>query len=155
MELPTDLRSYRTGFPTGTFSEINWRHDIIFEVELGGFTVWFGTKSMSWVKVSFICGATRFSYLIFCSYFAPCKVIQDSLGFWISDTGFRINSLSVVLGFQIPIAAGFRMARVEFWIPKIKFRIPKPRIPNSTSKRLPGFRNADYLTWGFLLHSKT
>ena len=47
----------------------------------------------------------------FNSGFAPCKGIQDSLGFWIPRHGFRIpgtgfQSLSVELGFWIPIASG-------------------------------------------------
>ena len=40
-----------------------------------------------------------------------CKRIQDSLGFWISHRGFRIQdtgfqSLSLELGFLIPIVSG-------------------------------------------------
>ena len=47
----------------------------------------------------------------FNSGFAPCKGIQDSLGFWIPRHGFRIpgtgfQSLSVEPGFWIPIASG-------------------------------------------------
>ena len=30
----------------------------------------------------------------------------------------------------------------------VGFRIPKPRIPESTRKKIPGFRNPDSLTWG-------
>ena len=43
---------------------------------------------------------------------APCKRIQDSLGFWIPRCGFRIPDtglqyLSVEHGFWIPIISGF------------------------------------------------
>ena len=43
--------------------------------------------------------------------FAQCKGIQDSLEFWIPCSGFRIDgagfqSLSVELGFWIPIVSG-------------------------------------------------
>ena len=46
----------------------------------------------------------------FNSGFAPCKGIQDSLGFWIPRHGFRIlgtgfQSLQVKLGFWIPIVS--------------------------------------------------
>ena len=60
---------------------------------------------------------------------APCKGIQDSLGLWILCNGFRIPAtgfrilLSVELGFRILWLTGFR-------IPRVVFRIPKPRIPN-------------------------
>ena len=57
-------------------------------------------------------------------FLAPCK---DRVGFWILDSTSRIpdskywipDSLSVELGFRIPIIVGFR--------------IPKARIPHSTS----------------------
>ena len=77
---------------------------------------------------------------------APCKVIQDSLGFWIPWNGFRIpgtgfQSLSVKLG---------------FWIPWAAFGIPNPRIPEFTSKtstvsgfhkqKFSIFQNPDSLT---------
>ena len=57
--------------------------------------------------------------------------ILDS-GFWIPLCGFQIpitgfQSLSKEIGFRIPKFAGFR-------IPWAVFRIPKPRIPDSTSK---------------------
>ena len=61
------------------------------------------------------------------SIFAPCKVIQDSLGFQIPCCRFRIpgtpfQSFSVEFGFRIPWAL--------FWIPKRK-------IPDSTSNNFP------------------
>ena len=47
---------------------------------------------------------------------------------WIPDSRYRIrDSLSVVLGFWIPIVSKFRIPGAVFWI-------PKPRIPDSTSK---------------------
>ena len=56
------------------------------------------------------------------SFFAPCKGIQDSLGFWIPSRWF-----------QIP-GSGFQSVSVEFgfWIPIVS------RIPHSTSKNVPG-----------------
>ena len=78
---------------------------------------------------------------------APCKGIEDSLvsGFHVVDSGFQ------VLDFRFQSLVGFR-------IPGVVFRIPKPRIPNSTSKNFmdsgyhkqvfPGFSNLDSLTWG-------
>ena len=54
---------------------------------------------------------------------AQCKGIQDTFGFWIPDSGYSIlDSFSVGLGFRIPWAV---------------FRIPKSRIPDSTSKNFP------------------
>ena len=67
--------------------------------------------------------------------FTPRKLIQDSLGFWIplcwfqiTGTGFRFfcqwkmdSELQSVVGFRIPWAG---------------FQIPKPRIPNSTIKKI-------------------
>ena len=58
------------------------------------------------------------------------KRIQDNLGFWIPLRGFQIPGTgfqSVERGFWIPIVSGIR-------IPWAAFRIPKPRIPASTSK---------------------
>ena len=57
----------------------------------------------------------------------PCKVIQDSLGFWIPDSNWIPVSSSVELGFRIS----------DSLLVKIGFRIPKPRILDSTSKILP------------------
>ena len=60
-------------------------------------------------------------------FFAPCKGIQDSLGFQIPRCRFRIpgtafQTLAVEFGFRIPWAL--------FWIPKRK-------IPDSTSNNFP------------------
>ena len=66
---------------------------------------------------------------------APCKGIQDSLGFWIPRCRFRISgsgfqTLSLEFGFRISIVIGIR-------IPWAVFQIPKAKIPDSTSKRFP------------------
>ena len=65
---------------------------------------------------------------------APWKAIQDNLWIldstpWISDYRYWIaDSLSVEL--RIPIVSGIR-------IPKAMFQIPKPKIPDSTSRNFP------------------
>ena len=73
---------------------------------------------------------------------------QDILGFWIPRRGCRIagtgfQSLSVELGFWIPIVSGIPWAVI--WI-------PKPRIPDSTSKHVPdleyGFPYILPWSWG-------
>ena len=71
----------------------------------------------------------------------PCKGIQDSPEFWIPHREFPIPSnwfpfFSVELGFWTPEFQSL----VEFWIPWAIFRIPKLRIPDSTSKI---FRNPE------------
>ena len=76
----------------------------------------------------------------------PCKGIQNSPGFWIPHREFPIPAtwfpfLSVELGFWTPEFQSL----VEFWIPWAIFHIPKPRIPDSTSKI---FRNPDFITRG-------
>jgi len=49
-------------------------------------------------------------------YIWPC--VRES---WILDSRYWIpDSLSVELGFWIPIVSGFRIPRAEFWIPKSK-----------------------------------
>ena len=80
--------------------------------------------------------------------FAPCKGIQDTLPdsiYWIPDL------------FQWNLDSGFELL-VGFRIPTPVFRIPRPRIPDSTSKnfqdsgfqmqKVPGFWNPDSFTWG-------
>ena len=59
---------------------------------------------------------------------APCEVIIDSLRFWISCCGFQIPGILVRWGFLLR----------GIWI-RILIRNPKPRIPDSTSKK--------YLRW--------
>ena len=70
---------------------------------------------------------------------APSKRIQDSLGFWIPDTGFQY--LSVELGFWIPIVSG---------IPETLSCIPDSKTQDSGfhKQKFPGFRNPESLTWG-------
>ena len=59
---------------------------------------------------------------------APCKGIQDSLEFWIPHGGFRIPGT----GFQsLPVEFGSRLQSLVG--PWAVFRIPKPRIQDSTS----------------------
>ena len=52
--------------------------------------------------------------------------------------------------FLIPVVGGIPDSLTEF-------RIPRPRIPDSTSKHLPGIQSLDYLTRGRLYfpHYKT
>ena len=71
--------------------------------------------------------------------FATSKEIQDSTGFWIPHRGFRIlgtgfQSLSVELGFWIPIVSG---------IPDSLSRIPDSKAQDSGfhEQKFPGFRN--------------
>ena len=40
------------------------------------------------------------------------------------------------------------MVELGFKILRAELQIPKPRIPESTSKKFPRFRNLDYPTWG-------
>ena len=68
------------------------------------------------------------------------------------DSGLQIldsGSLSVEFGLRILIAAGFRIPGDEFRNPRVKYQNPKPKIPDSTSKRLPGLH-----WWGDSLKSK-
>ena len=88
-------------------------------------------------------------------FFAPCKLIQESLGFWIPRFRFRIPCLWIPdatsmdsgfhnqqPGFWITIIVGFRIPLTGFWI-------PKPWMPDST--RIAQTKITwipDYLTWG-------
>ena len=63
---------------------------------------------------------------------AQSKGIQDSLEFWIPGSGFRILS-------QWNLDSGFQSLE-GFQIPWDVFQIPKPRIPDSTSKNFPSLR---------------
>ena len=88
---------------------------------------------------------------------APCKGIQDSLGFWIPRCGFRIPGtwflyLSVEHGFWILIISG--IANSLSCNPDSKTEIQKQnflwfRIPQA---KFPGFRNPDSLAWGKPVH---
>ena len=76
--------------------------------------------------------------------FAPCKGIQDRLGFWILDSALWTLDWTLRFGFRIPVI-GFRIlcqwnldsgyqSLVGFRIPWVVFRIAKPRIPDYTRK---------------------
>lgn len=72
----------------------------------------------------------------YCLIHAPCKVIQDSLGFRIQRLGF------------LTLCTGFR-------IPRAETRIPKPRIADSTRKNFPRMRitslGATFTTFHFFI----
>ena len=87
--------------------------------------------------------------------FAPCKGSKTLLDsrFHAVDSGFQLlDSRS----FQWNFDSGFGLL-VGFRIPTPVFRIPRPRIPDSTSKnfqdsgfqiqKFPRFRNPDSFTW--------
>ena len=63
-----------------------------------------------------------------------CKVIQGSLGLWIPNwRHWILDSSSVELGSRFQSLAGL-------WIPWAEFWIPKPTIPDCTSKNFLDFR---------------
>ena len=77
------------------------------------------------------------------SRFTPCKRIQDSLGFWIPDSRYwETDSLSVERGFRILIVSGIP----DSWV---VFRIPKPRIQDSTAKRSCRIIPLSHESWSF------
>ena len=62
----------------------------------------------------------------------PCKGIQDSLGFWVSRCGFRIQVLDPSLC-QWNLDSGFpSLSGIPDSLSRIP--IPKPRIPESIGK---------------------
>ena len=67
---------------------------------------------------------------------ARCKEIQDSLGFWFPRHGFRILGAKFRILCQVNLDSGFQPL-VGFLIFLAVFWIPKPRIPDSTSKNFP------------------
>ena len=79
-------------------------------------------------------------FLVFSLNLAPCKVIQESLGFRIPRCGFRIPCLWIP-DFKA-VDSGFHNQQPGFWItimvgfriPLAGFRIPKPWIPDSTDQ---------------------
>ena len=87
--------------------------------------------------------------------FAPCKDIQDSVGFWIPRCRFRIPgtgflTLSVEFGFQIPIVNGIRDPSSR--IPDSKasdFGTSRKSFPDSgfLKQWFLGLGNLDFLTW--------
>ena len=83
--------------------------------------------------------------------FSPCKEIQDTLGFCFHpmDSGLQLlgsRSFPVELGFRIPVL--IKQERKGFRIPTAVFRIQRPRIPDSTSKKFqdPGFHKQEIHT---------
>ena len=73
------------------------------------------------------------SFFILLRHLAPCEGIQDSLGLWTPSRGFRIprtgfQSLSVELGFRIPIVLGFLELFSGFLSLGFRFRIPRAAI---------------------------
>ena len=86
---------------------------------------------------------------------APCKGIEDSLGFWIPRRGFPISgtwfqSLSVELGFWIPILSRIPDSLSCILDSKAQDSRRKPKA------NISRFRNLDSLTWGeHCLHSGT
>ena len=72
------------------------------------------------------------------SGFAPCKGIQDSLGFWIPRRGFWIPDSNYRIPdlFQLNLDSGFQ-SLVGFRTPWAVFRVPRPRIPDSTCENFP------------------
>ena len=70
--------------------------------------------------------------------FVSCKGIQDSLGFWIPRRGFLIPGTWLQF-FLVESWIGFQ-SLVGFRIRRALFRIPKPRIPDSTSKNFTDSR---------------
>ena len=84
-------------------------------------------------------------------YFAPCKVIQDSLGFWSPGTAWIADSLSVGLGFWIPIVS--EIPKSLSWVPSSKAHDSgfnkQPRIPgrNNQTVCLYFLKHAVYQLW--------
>ena len=64
---------------------------------------------------------------------APCKRIRDSLGFWIPRRIFPIPDTGFYILCQGNWDSGLQ-SLVGFCIPWAVFRVPKPRIPDSTNQ---------------------
>ena len=64
----------------------------------------------------------------------PWKEIQDSLRFWISWRGFRIPGNGLWILCQWNMESGFQFLGSSALV---EFRIPKPRITDSTGKHFP------------------
>ena len=124
------------------------------------FEIWWAEQAafnQVWIKTTLrsICQSLN-NLVIPLSHRVPCKVIQDSLGFWIPRCGFQIPStrflifLSVKVGYRFPMSVGFQ-------IPLAEYRIPKPSIPDFAGKnfadsrfhkpKIPRLRNLDWFTW--------
>lgn len=67
----------------------------------------------------------------------PCKENQESLGFWIPLSGFRILC-------QWNLDSEFQ-SFARFRIPWAEFRSPKPRIPDYFTKRLIPYANYNHI----------
>lgn len=67
----------------------------------------------------------------------PCKENQESIGFWIPLSGFRILC-QWNLDSELQSFARFR-------IPWAEFRTPKPRIPDYFTKRLIPYANYNHI----------
>ena len=65
-------------------------------------------------------------------------------GFHAVDSGFHVLYSSIC---QWNLDSGFQSFEA-FRIPLAVFRIPKPRIPDSTSKNFSYSPNLDFLIWG-------
>ena len=78
----------------------------------------------------------------FCISFDPCKEIQESLGFWISRRGFLISGTGFRILCPWNLDSGYQLSG--------GFQIPKPTIPDSTSKNFAdsGFRKQKVLDSG-------
>ena len=64
---------------------------------------------------------------------APCKEIQDTLGFWFPRYGYRILGAKFRILCQVNLDYGFQ-SLLGFRIFLAVFQIPKPRIADSTAK---------------------
>ena len=60
---------------------------------------------------------------------APCKIIQECLGFWIPPHGFRIPGTELQILCQCYLESDF-IRRWNYGFLKAVFRIPEPRIPS-------------------------
>ena len=84
---------------------------------------------------------------------APCKVIQDSLGFWIPCCGLWTPGTGFWIPCQWNVDCGLWIVdsnrQKEFFELNTGFQSPGFRIPEFASKKLPGFRESRYyLSWG-------
>ena len=96
--------------------------------------------------------------------FAPCKEIQESLGFWIPIPGTGFRTLSVEFGFQIPIVNGipdsssripdFKASDTGFLKKKFpRFRNPQVKISRIPESRFPYFPDCLYVSRGPIRYS--
>ena len=84
-----------------------------------------------------------------CRYYTVCHHVEAYILRRLSIDSFsfeRVAQSNLEWIFS-KLDSGFQ-SLVGFRIPSAGFRIPKLRIPDSTSKKIPGFRNPDSLTWG-------